>query len=367
MSKLLKLLLVGIVAIGLQISCKRNPTIEVTPPPVFIADTKIRALDLSFLPQMEEAGVVYKDENGNAVDVLDLVKAAGVNTIRVRIWHTPKDKHSGFNEVKLLAQRIKAKNLKLWLCIHYSDTWADPGNQEAPKAWSGLPLAIFKDSLVNYTKNLMRELNPELVQAGNEINGGFCWEIARFDNGNNFFELLNAANLAIKEVDPNAIRIVHYAGTRDAGYFFNILKLKSVDFDMVGLSYYPIWHGKSPDTVGLLMDQLYALLNKPVMIAETAYPFTFGWNDWTNNVVGDSSQLVAGYPPTLAGQKDFMNYIADISQAGDHKKGFCYWGAEWVAFDGTQSKNGSTWENQALFDFQNKVVPALAAFKNKGL
>ena len=367
MSKLLKLLLVGIVAIGLQISCKRNPTIEVDPPPVFIADTKIRALDLSFLPQMEEAGVVYKDENGNAVDVLDLVKAAGVNTIRVRIWHTPKDKHSSFNEVKLLAQRIKAKNLKLWLCIHYSDTWADPGNQEAPKAWSGLPLAIFKDSLVNYTKNLMRELNPELVQAGNEINGGFCWEIARFDNGNNFFELLNAANLAIKEVDPNAIRIVHYAGTRDAGHFFNSLKLKSVEFDMVGLSYYPIWHGKSPDTVGLLMDQLYSLLNKPVMIAETAYPFTFGWNDWTNNVVGDSSQLVAGYPPTLAGQKDFMNYIADISQAGDHKKGFCYWGAEWVAFDGPQSKNGSTWENQALFDFQNKVVPALAAFKNKGL
>ena len=367
MSKLLKLLLVGIVAIGLQISCKRNPTIEVAPPPVFIADTKIRALDLSFLPQMEEAGVVYKDENGNAVDVLDLVKAAGVNTIRVRIWHTPKDKHSSFNEVKLLAQRIKAKNLKLWLCIHYSDTWADPGNQEAPKAWSGLPLAIFKDSLVNYTKMLMRELKPELVQAGNEINGGFCWEIARFDNGNNFFELLNAANLAIKEVDPNAIRIVHYAGTRDAGYFFNSLKLKSVEFDMVGLSYYPIWHGKSPDTVGLLMDQLYSLLNKPVMIAETAYPFTFGWNDWTNNVVGDSSQLVAGYPPTLAGQKDFMNYIADISQAGDHKKGFCYWGAEWVAFDGPQSKNGSTWENQALFDFQNKVVPALAAFKNKGL
>ncbi|MFY8109752.1 MAG: glycosyl hydrolase 53 family protein, partial [Bacteroidia bacterium] len=93
-------------------SCKRKHIIEVDDQlPVIISDNKIRALDLSFLPQMEEAGMVYKDENGKAVDVLDLVKAAGVNTIRVRIWHQPKDKHSGFNEVKLLAQRIKAKNL----------------------------------------------------------------------------------------------------------------------------------------------------------------------------------------------------------------------------------------------------------------
>lgn len=367
MNNKITILLLFISCFLISTSCKRKPTIEVDPPPLAIKDTKIRALDLSFLPQMEEAGMVFKDENGKAMDVLDLVKAAGVNTIRVRIWHQPKDKHSGLDEVKSFAKRIKAKNLKLWLCIHYSDTWADPGNQEAPKAWSGLPLAIFKDSMVNYTKMLMREIKPELVQAGNEINSGFCWEIARFDNGNNFFELLNAANLAIKEVDPNAFRIVHYAGTRDAGYFFNILKQKSVDFDWVGLSYYPIWHGKSPDTAGLIMDQLYALLNKPVMIAETAYPFTFGWNDWTNNVVGDSSQLVAGYPPTLNGQKDFLNYIADISQASDHKKGFCYWGAEWVAFDGPQSKNGSTWENQALFDFQNKVVPGMAAFRSRGL
>jgi arabinogalactan endo-1,4-beta-galactosidase len=348
-------------------SCKRKPTIEVDPPPVFISDTKIRALDLSFLPQMEEKGVKFKDESGKTMDALDLVKAAGVNTIRVRIWHQPKDKHSGLEEVKLFAKRIKAKNLKLWLCLHYSDTWADPGNQEAPKAWSGLPLAVFKDSMVNYTKMLMRELQPELVQAGNEINGGFCWEIARFNNGNNFFELLNAANLAIKEVDSKAIRIVHYAGIQDAGYFFNYLKQKSVDYDWIGLSFYPIWHGKSPDTAGLIMDQLNKLLNKPVMIAETSYPFTLAWNDWTNNVVGDSSQLVNGYPATLTGQKDFMNYIADISQAGDYKKGFCYWGAEWVAFDGPQSKNGSSWENQALFDFNNKVVPAMAAFRNRGL
>ncbi|MFY8021614.1 MAG: glycoside hydrolase family 53 protein [Bacteroidia bacterium] len=367
MDNKIKVLLLFISCFLITTSCKRNPTIEVDPPPVFISDTKIRALDLSFLPQMEEAGMIYKDENGKAVDLLDLVKAAGVNTIRVRIWHQPKNQHSGLNEVKLLAQRIKAKNLKLWLCIHYSDTWADPGNQEAPKAWSGLSFPVFKDSLVNYTKMLMRELQPNLVQAGNEINGGFCWEIARFDNGNNFFELLNAANVAIKEVSPNAIRIVHYAGIQDAGYFFHVLKLKSVDYDWIGLSYYPLWHGKSPDTAGLIMDQLFSSFNKPVMIAETAYPFTLGWNDWTNNVVGDSSQLVAGYPPTLAGQKDFLNYFADISQGATYKKGFCYWGAEWVAFDGPQSKNGSTWENQALFDFNNKVVPAMGAFKNKGI
>jgi arabinogalactan endo-1,4-beta-galactosidase len=92
----------------------------------------IKAADLSMLPLIESEGTIYYNNNTIPEDALLTLKKAGCNTIRIRLWHTPTVNQSGFNEVKALAQRVKNNGMKVWLSVHYSDTWADPGNQIKP-------------------------------------------------------------------------------------------------------------------------------------------------------------------------------------------------------------------------------------------
>ena len=127
---------------------------------------------------------------------------------------------------------------------------------------------------------------------------------------------------------------------QDAPGFF--AKLGSIDYDIIGLSYYPVWHGKDLTALEAAMQELARQTGKKVMIAETSYPFTFEWNDWTNNVTGSSDQILDVYPATPQGQKDFMNEIKRISSAAETSVGFAYWGGEWVAFKGTEATNGSS-------------------------
>jgi arabinogalactan endo-1,4-beta-galactosidase len=110
------------------------------------------------------------------------------------------------------------------------------------------------------------------------------------------------------------------------------------------------------------MTTLGQTYNKKVLVAETSYPFTLGWNDWTNNVIGLTNQLHPNYPATPEGQRDFLQKIKTTVQNTPNGLGFCYWGTEWIAFRGNQATNGSSWENQALWDFNRKLVPAATVF-----
>ncbi len=145
--------------------------------------------------------------------------------------------------------------------------------------------------------------------------------------------------------------------------FLGLMKQYHVDYDIIGLSYYPWWHGKSLDTLQLTLNQLATKYDKEVVIAETAYPFTLSWNDWTNNFIGNANQLIPGYPATEAGQKAFLWKLRTIVQSNPAGKGFCYWEPEWISIKGPQSTVGSPWENLALFDFQNKVLPAMSVYQ----
>ena len=109
------------------------------------------------------------------------------------------------------------------------------------------------------------------------------------------------------------------------------------------------------------INSLSATHNKKVIIAETAYPFTLDWNDWTNNIMGLESQLITTYPATPAGQKSYLLAIKNLVKETTNGIGFCYWGSEWVAFRGTESTNGSSWENQALWDFNFNALPVMDA------
>lgn len=322
----------------------------------------IRGTDISFLPEIEAAGVKFYDAANAEKNMLDILKASGVNTIRLRLWHTPESEHASLPEVKALAARVKAKGMNVWLALHYSDTWADPGHQTKPVAWSEVSFADLQDSVYLYTKKVVQEINPDIIQIGNEINGGFLLPDGGTDNVPNFVALLKKGIQAVRETSPNTQIMVHIAGFTVATWFYQQLKTHAVDYDLIGLSYYPIWHGKNLATVQATINGLGASFNKPVVIAETAYPFSLLWEDWTNNIVGQDDQLIPGYPATPQGQKNFLLKIREMLTESPSGHGFCYWGSEWVSFKGDQATNGSTWENQALFDFNNKALPALEAF-----
>ena len=325
-----------------------------------IEDNFIRAADMSYLPLIESEGTVYKNNNISE-NALTTLKNAGCNTIRVRLWKNPADAHSGFNEVKMFAQRVKQAGMKVWLTVHYSDTWADPAHQEKPAEWQNFSFTDLKTAVANYTNQIMTEINPDIIQIGNETNDGMLWPEGKITtNESQFLQLVSAASSAIRSKSSTTKIMLHYAGTSGSDWFFN--KVANVDYDYIGLSYYPIWHGKDLNVVKNTINSLSATHNKKVIIAETAYPFTLDWNDWTNNIMGLESQLITTYPATPAGQKSYLLAIKNLVKETTNGIGFCYWGSEWVAFRGTESTNGSSWENQALWDFNNNSLLVMDAF-----
>ncbi len=321
----------------------------------------IRSLDLSFLSKLETLNIAFYDENIQKSDVVSIAKNQGVNVVRLRVWKDPTEGNSSLEEVKVFSEKLKSNGLKVWLSLHYSDTWADPGNQSIPEAWEGISFEALKDSVYTYTQKVVTEIEPDYIQIGNEINNGFLYPFGMIStNENQFIELVSTGIQAVRDSNSNSKIIIHYAGTDGSTNFFN--KLKNLDYDIIGISYYPIWHGKSLIQLEDALLSLRQNYSKDVVIAETAYPFTLDWNDWTNNIVGLDEQLILPeFPASIEGQKDFLLKIKQLALT-TNSLGFCYWGPEWVAFDGPQSSTGSPWENQALFDFNNTVLPAMEAF-----
>ncbi|MBL7852109.1 MAG: glycosyl hydrolase 53 family protein [Cyclobacteriaceae bacterium] len=322
----------------------------------------MRGADLSFLAEVETEGTLFYTLSDIPRDALTILKDHGCNTVRLRLWHAPANSHSSLDEVAVMATRVRAAGLKVFLSIHYSDTWADPGHQATPLAWQGLSLTDLKDSVYRYTKKVMSVVQPDYVQIGNEINGGMLWELGRISQAANFFSLVKEGCRAVREAKPSAKILLHFAGTSGADWFFDQVRANTVDYDLIGLSYYPMWHGFSLTDLKASVDALIAENNKPLLIAETAYPFSLGYADYTNNLLGLSSQLIPAYPATPEGQKNFLVAIKSMLKQNAKGAGFCYWGAEWVAFRGPTATNGSAAENMALFSFTNKELPAMEAF-----
>ncbi|AWI25339.1 glycoside hydrolase family 53 protein [Flavobacterium pallidum] len=325
-----------------------------------VTEEFIRAADLSTLPEAESAGAAYKN-NLQTEDAITTLKNAGCNTIRIRLWKDPATSHSGLAEVKALATRVKNAGMKVWLTVHYSDTWADPGNQTTPTAWQALSFADLKNAISAYTSTILSEIHPDIFQIGNETNDGFLWPKGKITtNEAQYLQLVTAASATIRSEAPGTKIMLHFAGMTGSDWFFN--KVAAIDYDYIGLSYYPVWHGKSLTDVKNTIESLGTTYNKKVIIAETAYPFTLQWADWTNNIVGLENQLIPGFPATSAGQKDFLNALKSSVKSTSKGFGFAYWGGEWLSFRGPEATNGSTFENQALWDFNHNALPVMAVF-----
>ena len=323
----------------------------------------ISAVDISRYPEIAGSNPTFYDLDGNQNEFLAILKDNGINTIRLRLWVSPYNEHSGFNEVLLFSRTLKSYGFKTWLTLHYSDTWADPGHQEIPLRWQDISFTALKDSVYSYTKEVTDQLKPDYIQIGNEINSGLLHPYGHIiDSFQRFKELVTMGITAVRAGSTDAKIMLHFAGIEASDWFFD--QVNGLDYDIIALSYYPLWHGKSLESLETAMQYLGKTYGKKVVIAETAYPFTLDWNDWTDNIVGLEEQLILPrYPATNDGQRQFIRQIKTITQKVENGIGFCYWGAELIAWKGNQSVDASPWENQALFDFRNMALPVLREFK----
>ena len=218
--------------------------------------------DISFTPQLEASGRKFKD-NGVEKDIMQILSDNGINFIRLRLFVNPEKEKGyspgkgfcGLEYTKLMALRAKKAGLKLLLNFHYSDYWADPQQQNKPDAWKNLDFPTLKDSMKTYTKRVLIALKdqgtlPEMVQIGNEINHGMLWPDGHIGNLDNLAELLKAGIESVKEVDTSIVIMIHLAlggQNREAIFWLDNMIARGVNFDVIGLSYYPRWHGTLDD------------------------------------------------------------------------------------------------------------------------
>lgn len=242
---------------------------------------KIIGADISFLPQLEKEGIHFSID-GRQDDAITILKAYGFNYIRLRIFNDPtadsgysKEGYCGLDETLRMARRIKAANMKFLLDFHYSDTWADPGKQFKPEAWKNLSFPDMTKALHDYTRDVLSALKaqgtlPDMVQVGNEINHGILWPDGAFTNTDNLAALLKSGINAVREVSPKAKVMLHIADggqNEESRSFIDNMLSRGVQFDIIGESYYPQWHGTLEDLSNNLSD-LSNRYNMDVVVAE---------------------------------------------------------------------------------------------------
>lgn len=364
--------LCGLMACGEEGGEEEEEQIDEAPADIYFG------ADLSFVNQIIDHGGVYKD-NGVTAHPYKIFKDHGANLVRLRIWHNPQwtkeaygengtQLYSDLADVEKSITLSKAQGLPVLLDFHYSDTWADPGNQKIPVAWREIEtLSDLKDSVYNYTfKTLTRLKNkglmPEFVQIGNETNCGMMYsdKPANFPSCNvcdgnwqTMGEVVNSGIKAVREVASATKVILHVADPKNVDWWFDNMttKGKVTDFQMIGFSYYPLWHTTvTLDQLSNSINTFKTKYNRDIIILETAYPWTATYGDDYNNLFG-SQPSIAGFPFTANGQLNMMKKITqEVIDGGG--AGLIYWEPAWIT-SGLKDAygTGSSWENVTFFDF----------------
>ncbi|NEY32232.1 arabinogalactan endo-1,4-beta-galactosidase [Streptomyces sp. PRKS01-65] len=341
--------------------------------------TAVKGADISSLAKSEARGGVYRTSSGTKGDALAILKSSGMNYARLKVWVNPADGYNDKAHVLAMAQRVKAQGMKLLVDFHYSDTWADPGAQSKPAPWAGHSYTQLKTDVYRHTYDVLSALKAQgttadMVQVGNEINGGMLWNEGSTENWPQLAGLLNSGYDAVKAVDPATSVALHLAkggdlaGTR---WWFDNAVAAGVRFDAIGLSYYGYWHGTLYDFQTTL-DDAATRYGKPVFVAETAYPFRLDSEDAHENIIDLAGELVPGYAATPAGQTRWMKDVASIVEAVPNGRGLgvFYWEATWTAvpgngWDPADPSSGNGWENQALFGYDDRALPAMSWFGHR--
>ena len=322
-----------------------------------LPDDFILGMDASSVIAEEASGVRYYNFDGEEQDVFKTLAESGVNYIRVRIWNDPYDADgNGFgggncdlDNAIAIGKRATKYGMKLLVNFHYSDFWADPGKQAAPRAWAKMSIEDKTDAVYEYTKESLEKLKAAkvdigMVQIGNETNGSFCGEKIWF----NMQYLFSAGSKAVREVCPGALVALHFANPEKVTNYSDYAKkldYYSVDYDVFASSYYPYWHG-TLDNLAAVLSNIADTYGKKVMVMETSYAYTSEDGDFFGNTISDGGAITKSYPFTVQGQANSIRNIIDtIANKTKNGIGVVYWEGTWI------SVGGSSWEeNSALWE-----------------
>ncbi|BCN30568.1 glycosyl hydrolase 53 family protein [Anaeromicropila herbilytica] len=364
----------------------------------------IKGVDVSSVISLENSGVKFYNKDGAEQDIFKTLADSGVNYIRVRIWNNPYDsKGNGYGggnndlaKAIQIGKRATQYGMKLLVDFHYSDFWADPAKQKAPKAWANLSFAEKEQKLYEYTKDSLTAMKNEninigMVQVGNETNGKFCGEITWPE----ICKLYNAGSKAIREVDKNILIALHFTNPETTDRYKDYSKVlndNGVDYDVFATSYYPFWHG-TLDNLTNVLSYVANTYNKKVMVAETSYTNTSLDADGHGNTSPKDGQTL-DYPITVQGQVNSVrNVINAVSKVGPAGIGVFYWEPAWISVPGDTldarkalwEANGAGWassyaneydpddagkwyggsavDNQGFFDNKGYPLPSINVFK----
>ena len=343
--------------------------------------------DISLFPEYDAAGAQYKDQDGNSIRLLPYLYEIGMNAMRVRLFVDPgafEASHPADYDPNAcqslpyiipLCQDIINQGFDLMLDFHYSDTWADPAAQWIPDAWKDLTDAELKEKIYDYTKETLITLQeygitPKFIQPGNEISYGMLWGSYGNDipgnhvyiNSNDaswkrFGDLLKSAIKACREISPESEIIIHTERASQVNVltnFYDRMKSLEIDYDIIGLSYYPYFHGNMSvlNNALTVLEERYP--DKPIMIVETGFPYAW-------EVPGTSEKV--DYEYSYAGQDAFAHELVDTLLSHPNVNGLFWWWLEYNAY-GTQLKG---WYNAPLFDSNNgRATPALKTIASYG-
>lgn len=331
-----------------------------------------KGADISFLPQCLDGGMRVKDFDGSQIEPFELLKKYGVNAVRLRIWHTPKNvpESGGYCDLAhtiAMAEEIRKHGMQFMLDFHYSDFWADPAQQRKPMAWENLDFEQLQEAVFSYTRDTLLTLQekgllPDIVQIGNEIRSGLLFPEGELPDYSGMVRLVNAGIQGARSVaEPEEMQIMIHLD--QGGRYFYLKEWFSrafeeglMDFDLIGLSYYPFWHGTYTD-LKETMERLAEEYGKPIMIVESAY----AWRKCENGFIDEAQEKIAGFPASPEGQRRALELVNGIAASLPNRMGMgvFYWEPVCLPVNGV----GSWAENMGLLDESGRVLDGIHAFE----
>ncbi|MCI9064946.1 MAG: glycosyl hydrolase [Lachnospiraceae bacterium] len=364
-----------------------------------------KGMDLSTIKEVEGLGGRFYD-HGEEKDVFEILKSYGMNAVRLRLWNDPYGPDgtpygAGTNDLPTtleLAKRAKAQGMEVLLCMHYSDFWADPGKQRVPKAWRGMDAEQLTEEVYSFTRDTLLAMRragafPDLIQVGNELTNGMLWpqgKLLECGNYDNLAKFVSAGIRAVRSLDQEIPIMIHLDNGGNAPMYrdwFDHYLERGEDFQIIGLSYYPFWHG-SLEELKNNMNDLAVRYGKELVIAEVSMGFTMADYGVYEKLAQEERKGYATkpelvekleFPMTKKGQADFMKALfAVIDQVPENKcSGFFYWEPAWIPVPGSGWANeaalqyieekgpgSNEWANQALFDYEGQSLPALEVIRD---